>query len=71
MKLTKEQMARLCEGKPVEVRKGEERWNIGIDLQQRSGVMVVWGGKHQWHMNVETMRQTTIDAAVMADTPEH
>ena len=71
VKLTKEQMTRLCEGKPVEVRKGEERWNIGIDLQQRSGVMVVWGGKHQWHMNVETMRQTTIDAAVMADTPEH
>ena len=71
VKLTKEQMARLCEGKPVEVRKGEEQWTIGIDLQQRSGVMVVWGGKDKWHINVETMRQTTIDGAVLADTPKH
>ena len=71
VKLTQEQTARLWEGKPVEVNAVDQRWIIGIDLQQPSGFKVVCGGMDLWHMNVEATRQTTIDAAVLADTPEH
>ena len=71
VKLTQEQTARLWEGKPVEVRAVNQRWIIGIDLQQPSGFKVVCGGMDLWHMNVETTRQTTVDATVLADTPKH
>ena len=71
VKLTQEQTARLWEGKPVEVNAVDQRWIIGIDLQQPSGFKVVCGGMDLWHMNVETTRQTTVDATVLADTPKH
>ena len=71
VKLTQEQTERLWEGKPVEVNAVDQRWIIGIDLQQPSGFKVVCGSMDLWHMNVETMRQTTIDGAVLVDTPEH
>lgn len=74
VKLTQEQTERLWEGKPVEVSAVEQRWIIGIDLQQPSGFKVVCGGMDLWHMNVEATRQTTIDttidATLLADTPE-
>ncbi len=71
VKLTQEQTARLWEGKPVEVKAVDQRWIIGIDLQQPSGFKVVCGGMDLWHINVETTRQTTVDATVLADTPKH
>ena len=33
--------------------------------------VMVCGGMDLWHMNVETTRQTTVDATVLADTPKH